>query len=147
MHAGYAKYRRPILEAGVELYEARASAVQQVDSGVGVPPERLTLHTKVVIIDRELLIVGSLNMDPRAIDINTELGIVIKSPEMAENFAQIVLKDLLDFAYRVELQDNGKLHWRGRVNGTEVIETKEPLTSRWQRFMAFLLKIVPEQQL
>ena len=44
-------------------------------------------------------------------------------------------------------RDSGKLQWRGRVDGTEVVETKEPLTSRWQRFMAFLLKIVPEQQL
>jgi putative cardiolipin synthase len=147
VHSAYAKYRRAIIEAGVELYEARANAVRQDTRGKPGAAERLTLHSKAVIIDRELIFVGSLNMDPRAIDINTEMGIVIRSPDMAGDIAERMLAELPEFAYRLELQDNGKLHWRGRVNGTEVIETKEPLTSRWQRFMAFLLKIVPEQQL
>ena len=147
VHSAYANYRRAIIEAGVELYEARANAVRQDTRGEPGAAERLTLHSKGVIIDRELIFVGSLNMDPRAIDINTEMGIVIRSPDMADDIAQRILADLPEFAYRVELRDNGKLHWRGRVDGTEVIETKEPLTSRWQRFMAFLLKIVPEQQL
>jgi len=147
VHSGYAKYRRPMLDAGAELYEARANAVDEVLSGAGVTPERLTLHTKAVIIDRKLIFVGSLNMDPRSIDLNTEMGIVIRSPEMADDLAESVLEDLPEFAYRVELQDNGKLQWHCTIDGEEVIETKEPLSTGGQRFSAFLLKIVPEQQL
>ena len=147
VHSGYAKYRRPMLDAGAELYEARANAVDEVHSGAGVTPERLTLHTKAVIIDRKLVFVGSLNMDPRSIDINTEMGIVIRSPDMAADLAEGILEDLPEFAYRVELQDNGKLQWHCTIDGAEVIETKEPLSTGGQRFAAFLMKIVPEQQL
>jgi putative cardiolipin synthase len=147
VHSGYASYRAAMLEAGAELYEARADAVTGAHNGSGATPERLTLHTKSVIIDRQLIFAGSLNMDPRSIDINSEMGIVIHSPELANSLAENVLEDLPEFAYRVELLDNGKLQWRCIINGTQVVETKEPLTTGGQRFKAFLLKIVPEQQL
>ena len=88
-----------------------------------------------------------MNMDPRSIDINTEMGMVIRSPDMANDLADSFLEDLPEFAYRVELQDNGKLQWRCIIDDTEVIETKEPLSTAGQRFKAFLMKIVPEQQL
>ena len=90
---------------------------------------------------------GSLNMNPRAIEINSEMGIVIRSPELAESMTQTILEDLPEFAYRVELRANGRLQWRGMIDGIEVIETSEPISSRWQRFKAFLLKIVPDGQL
>jgi putative cardiolipin synthase len=147
VHSGYASYRKAMLEAGAELYEARANAVTELGGDSGVTPERLTLHTKGVIIDRELVFVGSLNMDPRSVDINSEMGMVIKSPDMASLLATAVLEDLPEFAYRVELQDNGKLNWHGVIDGVEVVETKEPLTTGGQRFKAWLMKIVPEQQL
>ena len=147
VHSAYAKYRRPMLEAGVELYEARANAVDLAPPGAKVTPERLTLHTKGVIFDREIIYAGSLNLNPRAIDLNSEMGIVIRSPEMAEDLAQSVLGDLSEFAYRVELTDDGKLQWRCTIDGTEVIETGEPLATGGQRFKAFLMKIVPDQQL
>ena len=145
VHSAYARYRRPILDAGVELYEARADAVMPAHGGT--TPERLTLHTKGVIIDRESIFVGSLNLDPRSIDINTEMGIVIQSAEMADKFAKLILEDLPEFAYRVEIGDDGKLQWSCNIDGTEVIETKEPLSTGGQRFKAVLMKVVPEQQL
>ena len=147
VHSGYASYRHKMLDAGVELYEARADAVVPSESGAQVTPERLTLHSKAVIIDREMLFAGSLNMDPRSIDINSEMGVVIQSPELANKLADSIISELPNFAYRVELTDNGKLQWRGNIDGSEVVETNEPLTTSGQRFKAFLLKIVPEQQL
>ena len=147
VHSAYSKYRRPMLEAGAELFEARANAVDEIHGGGGVKPDRLTLHTKGVIIDREKVFVGSLNMDPRSIDLNTEMGVVIDSPELANRLAENIIEDLPEFAYRVELLDSGKLQWRCTIEGTEVIESKEPLSTGWQRFKAFLMKIVPEQQL
>ena len=70
VHGGYFPYRRELLEAGVELYEAK------VDSGltkVTGEPAQLTLHTKAVIVDRRTAFIGSLNMDPRSIDLNSEM--------------------------------------------------------------------------
>ena len=144
VHSGYARYRKDLIEAGVVLYEARVNAVASMDSS---DPQVLTLHTKGVIIDRKAVFVGSLNMDPRSIGINAEMGILVRSPELASLLANSVMTDLQEFAYRVELDDDGKLQWRGVVDGSEVIETKEPLTSGWQRFKAWFLRIAPESQL
>ena len=93
VHSSYSKYRRPMLEAGAELFEARANAVDEIHGGGGVKPDRLTLHAKGVIIDREKVFVGSLNMDPRSIDINTEMGVVIDSPDLANRLAENILED------------------------------------------------------
>jgi putative cardiolipin synthase len=147
VHSGYAKYRRPIIEAGVNLYELRADAVSQPASDAQAPPETVTLHTKAVIIDREFLYVGSLNLDPRSIDVNTEMGAVIRSADLVGPLAERAATVLPERAYRVELDENGKLRWSAVIDGVEVIETREPLTSGWRRFQAFILKIVPDSQL
>ena len=145
VHSAYAKYRRPIVEAGIELYEARVDAVgENVDKD---SPDVLTLHSKAIIIDRETLYVGSLNLDPRSVEINTEMGIVINSPELAAEIAELVLEELDEFAYRIELDENGKVSWHGKIDGVEIVETKEPQTTGWHRFKAFMLKIVPDKQL
>ena len=147
VHSAYAKYRRPIIEAGVDLYELRADAVSEPASDAQASPESVTLHTKVVIIDREFLYVGSLNLDPRSIDINTEMGAIIRSPDFASSLAERAAAALPERAYRVELDENGELRWHAVIDGVEVTETKEPQASGWRRFKAFVLKIVPDSQL
>jgi putative cardiolipin synthase len=147
VHSGYARHRKEILKAGGVLYAARANAIETIDGNDYSSPETLTLHSKGVIIDREAVFAGSLNMDPRSIDINAEMGILIRSPEMADSLADDVMTDILAFAYRVELNDTGELRWRGIVDSAEVIKSSEPLASGWRRFKAFLLKIGPESQL
>lgn len=145
VHSAYAKYRRPIVEAGIELYEARVDAVGEK---VGAEtPDVLTLHTKAIIVDRETLFVGSLNLDPRSIEINAEMGMLVNSPDLVGELAGLVLEDLDEFAYRVELDDNGNIRWRGTIDGVEVVETKEPQSTAGLRFKAFMLKIVPDSQL
>jgi putative cardiolipin synthase len=80
VHSAYAGYRKAILEAGVELYEVRADAVQG-EAG------SLTLHTKGMVFDRSMTFVGSLNLDPRSIEINSEMGMLIPNEVMAEALA------------------------------------------------------------
>ena len=63
------------------------------------------------------------------------------------DLADRLLVTLPELAYRVERDERGRLRWRGQLDGVEVIETSEPLASRWLRFKAFLLKIVPNSQL
>ena len=144
VHSGYARYRKPILDAGVELYEARVDAVDHSDGNKG---EKLTLHTKAMIIDREIVFVGSLNLDPRSIEINSEMGVLIHSVELGEELADRALQIIPTMAYRVELNSKDKLQWRATIDGEEVIETSEPQASGWRKFSAFLLKIVPDSQL
>ena len=72
---------------------------------------RLTLHTKAIIVDRKLLFVGSLNLDPRSIAINSEMGLFLESPPVAARFAEQLESDLEPFTYRVALGDEGRLEW------------------------------------
>ncbi len=146
VHSAYAHYRKDVIRAGAELYEARANAARELqDSKEG--PEILTLHTKVFFIDRRKIFVGSLNLDPRSVEINAEMGLVIDSAAMVGSITKRMDELLLAFTYRVRLNGQGRLEWHGRINDREVIETKEPLTSMWLRFKAWFMKIVPESQL
>ena len=109
--------------------------------------EQLTLHTEGILIDRRYTFVGSLNLDPRSIDINTEMGVMIDSRELAGVLTEIVLNKLPEMAYKLELDDNNKITWHATIDGQQVVESKEPLASGWRRFQAWFLKSAPEKQL
>ena len=152
VHSGYARYRKDVIKAGAELYEARANAARELQGAgegadTGEDLDTLTLHTKAFLIDRRYLFVGSLNLDPRSIEINAEMGLLIDSEEMVGGLTTHVDERLAKVAWRVLVNEQGKLEWHGRINGEEVIETKEPLTSPWLRFKAWFWKIAPESQL
>lgn len=146
VHSAYANYRKDVIRAGAELYETRANAARELQ-GSKDGPETLTMHAKTSFIDRRKMFVGSLNLDPRSIELNAEMGLVIDSAAMVGDLTQILDEQLANLTYRVRLNDNGKLEWHARIDGREVIETKEPQTSGWMRFKAWFMKIVPESQL
>jgi len=146
VHSAYASYRKRVLEAGAELYEIRANAAAELP-GITYGPNILTLHTKAILIDGKQLFIGSLNLDPRSIEINAEMGLLINSEAMVKELVTSVKERLSNLTYQVRLNDKGKLEWHGLIDGQRVIETKEPLTSRWRRFKAWFMKIVPESQL
>jgi putative cardiolipin synthase len=148
VHSGYARYRKPLLEVGAEIFEIKADAVS-VPEGSDVNPEILTLHSKATIIDRSTVFIGSLNFDPRSIAINTEMGLFIESEVAGEGLFQSVRDSLGEATYKVVLDDQGKLNWI-HLAGTENEEilTKEPLTSFGRRFSAGFYGILPiESQL
>jgi len=100
-----------------------------------------------VLIDRNLVFAGSLNLDPRSIDINTEMGLLIESPEMGELLTSNAEKKIPAMAYRLQLDENDKLTWHATLDGKEVVETKEPQTTAGRRFSAWFQRIVPDSQL
>jgi putative cardiolipin synthase len=140
VHSGYARYRKGIIDAGVELYEARADAVDG-------DAESLTLHTKGMIIDRQTLFVGSLNLDPRSIEINSEMGLLIPNDALGASLAETALNRIPEITYRVTTDERGKLLWTATIDGVQVIEDSEPLASGKKKFGAFLMRILPESQL
>ena len=145
--SSYKTYRKDLLRAGVELWEARADAAKITTPDGESQLEHLTLHTKGVLIDRKRVFVGSLNLDPRSIDINTEMGLLIDSPELGELLSKNGTENIPKIAYRLKLDDNDKITWHATIDGKEVVETKEPQTTGWRRFSAWFLKIAPEKQL
>jgi putative cardiolipin synthase len=147
VHSAYSSYREDILKAGVELWEARADAVKVNSKDGELQPGKLTLHAKGIMIDRRRIFVGSLNLDPRSIDINTEMGLLIESPDLSSSLAAGFLQRLPTIAWRVKLKPDGDIGWHGMIDGEQIVESTEPQTSGWGRFKAWLLKIAPESQL
>jgi putative cardiolipin synthase len=147
VHSAYSRYRKDVLQAGVELWEARADAAKITADDGSTALERLTLHTKGMIIDRRLVIAGSLNLDPRSIDINTELALFVESEEMAGRLSDSALEMIPTIAYRLQLDDRDRITWHANIDGREVVETSEPQASWWRRFSAWFQRIAPEDQL
>ena len=147
VHGGYAPSRKPLLKAGIRIFEARPDADVAGAQIVAASGAKATLHTKAFVVDDREVFIGSFNFDPRSANINTEMGVVIRSQELAQTYLDMIDKVLPTETYEVFLNENDKLHWRSMENGEEVIHDKEPQTTWGQRFMAGLMRIMPKSQL
>ena len=151
VHAGYMRYRKDLLSGGVELYEYKASAnkVTQKHGGKNrIGSSGASLHAKFFGFDRQYLFIGSFNLDPRSIALNTELGAYYDSPLEATALSEQFNTTAMEIAYRVELTDKGKLEWVTLEDGRERRLDKEPDTTLWKRWSTrFLSIVVPESQL
>lgn len=137
VHAVYARYRKPLLRQGVELYELRPRLeAMETDT-------KLTLHSKVATVDRGQMFVGSFNLDPRSLYLNTEMGMAVTSDELAGAMADSILGTLPDFAYKLQLSRKGRLQWLLQTGGVDEIITTEPQTSLWRRIMTKLMSLLP----
>ena len=135
VHSGYKKHRKNVLEMGVELFEMRHDATAR--GKFDTPPvqsKAFGLHAKYMIIDRKFTFVGSLNLDPRSIYINTEMGLIIDSEKLAEAVAQEFKEELkAENSWQVLLDDKNRLYWKA---GDTIIR-RDPARSYWQRFQSW----------
>jgi putative cardiolipin synthase len=141
VNSHYKQWRRPLLEAGIDLHEIRADAAVQALLA-DTPPtkaEFMGLHVKAIVIDRERVFIGSMNLDPRSWGINSEMGVIVDSPGLAQALARAMERDMApENAWRVTLDADGQIRWTA---GDRVLMT-QPARSLWQRvedvfFMAF----------
>jgi putative cardiolipin synthase len=158
VHTGYARYRREMLALGVHLYELSPTRGQERnrerESGVpGMPglfgSSRAKLHAKTVVIDREQLFVGSINLDARSARENTEQGVIINSPALAGEVLQLLENDHGESAYRLRLAPDGQnIEWIATSAGVESPAGPEPDAPFWLRLGVWLLgPIAPEELL
>lgn len=144
VHSGYAPSRKPLLKSSVEIYEVRPDAEVAGNEYVNSEGGRATLHTKAFIVDQRHVFIGSFNFDPRSANINTEMGVIIEDEELGRYFSQRVEEALTTKAYTVFLDDDDRVRWRGfDAAGDEVIYTREPETSWWQRFKVGFVRLLP----
>jgi len=150
VHAGYARYRARLLAAGVELYELRPSATASARRGLS---SGASLHAKAVVVDRKIVLIGSMNLDPRSRLSNTEVAVLAESTVLGEQFGPMFDEATSpDQAFRVELAEPGNetapLVWTGDEAGMVVRYTSEPLASWWRRAVSALLgALAPEELL
>ncbi|MEW6704787.1 MAG: phospholipase D family protein [Pseudomonadota bacterium] len=149
VHLGYSRYREDMLRMGVHLYELSSSRVKKNKRMFLFGGSLGRLHAKLVVIDREVSFIGSMNLDPRSATINTELGAVIRSPQLARELMRVIEIDRLQSAYKVRLKADGAgLEWIAEGDEAEMLLATEPDSTPWQRFKHWLLSpLVPEELL
>lgn len=145
VHAGYAKRRRALLEAGVRLFELRRSpsAPERNESAGPFGSSGASLHAKTFAVDGERLFVGSFNFDPRSAKLNTELGFVVESPELAQEMARVFNTDVIDNAYEVKLDDDGSMYWLERTPDGVFRYDGEPNVGIFRRALVSVVSILP----
>jgi putative cardiolipin synthase len=148
VHLGYRKYRATLLREGVALYEWSPARGSRVLREMLVGGTVLRLHAKAALIDRQVVFLGSMNFDRRSRDLNTECGLLVRSPEMAEEVHALLQRLLREGAYRLHLDNDGRtLHWSAGDSDLP-IEGFEPDTDFGSRLLLDLLEpFVPEEML
>jgi putative cardiolipin synthase len=148
-HIGYAAYRAGLLRAGVDLYELRPSGFR--DRGWDAIPSLShgRLHAKVAVIDDAVVYIGSMNLDPRSESTNTELGVVVHSPELASDVVRVIDAAKRESSYGVRFSRDGtSLEWLVMGDADGLVLSSEPNVRPFVQFRNKLLKLfVPEQLL
>lgn len=158
VHSGYARYRKRLLEAGVNMWEVRPEGNAESPPGWGDGGDqgmpligkslRSSLHAKTFVFDRREIFIGSLNLDPRSTALNTENGILIGNAEFATRLSSNVHRLLPASAYRVSLNE-GELRWHELQGNNHWFEFEdEPQTTALRRLWVKILGWLPiEEQL
>jgi putative cardiolipin synthase len=152
-HSGYVHYRLPMLEEGVELFEVKPLLGNSRGSGETLSMTRFgnyALHAKLFVFDRQRVFIGSMNLDQRSHKLNTEVGVIIDSPELARQvavrFESIVApENSYGLVLRPARQrdEPPQLVWRTSEAGRTIDYDEEPARSAWQRLKLRLLTLLP----
>jgi putative cardiolipin synthase len=148
VHTGYRRYRPQMLALGMDLYElspqkvSRSLRLGRFSTSIG------RLHAKSAVVDRQRVFIGSMNFDPRSDLHNTEMGLFIESPQLAQQVLKLVDVIRQQGAYHVTLAPDGKdLVWSTMgPGGTEQV-VEEPETDLWSRMMLELLSLIAPEGL
>ena len=141
VHGGYAPYRKALLQHGVRLFELRRQPGDDGSSphlfySKSYGESDSSLHSKAIIFDRQKSFIGSFNFDPRSVLWNTEVGVLVDSPELAGQVRELALQGMAPtLSYQARLKD-GRLVWTTEDNGKLHDLDREP-GSWWRRFNAW----------
>ena len=148
VHNGYARYRAALLKMGVELSEVRPRLGQKRARFHPFRSANASLHAKTLVIDRRTVFIGSLNMDERSKHFNSELGLVIRSAEIARQVTSLIDDISADGSYRLSLDASGHVVWSSGEGSEEKVWHSDPETTVMQRLSIKLLApFAPEELL
>jgi len=147
VHAGYTKYRRALLEAGVTLYELKLRGGLSPESELQLNPLGLSgasLHAKTFAVDDERVFIGSFNFDPRSAILNCEMGVLIDSPAMARQVRGLFDGQVARVSYRPDLTADDRMVWHEiEADGKERIWQQEPGTSWFNQIALTVVGLLP----
>ncbi len=136
---GYARYRVPLLKLGVELREMRPKLGQKRARFHPFRSSNASLHAKALVIDQKIVFIGSLNMDERSAKINSELGLVISSTEIAHEVTGLLDDISTDGSYKLQLDQHDRVEWVSGDVGAQKVWHTDPATSGFERLWLTLL--------
>ncbi len=150
VHAGYIGYRKPLIDAGVEVYELRADGSKRKSvNDLGISElSKAALHAKSLSVDRTRAFIGSFNFDPRSVWLNTEMGLLIDSPALAGGMSDWLDANLPRLAWRVTRDPGGGLLWTTEgSDGATITSTVEPNTTMPLRAIVTIIGWLPVEWL
>ena len=143
VHAGYKRYRKDLLRAGIRLLEVKPTAFDSSKSFTG--SKASSLHAKTYIVDRKAMFVGSFNFDPRSARLNTEFGIIYHSAPLVKTAISYLENLTYDYFWELKLIDNDIL-WFDSLEGiehNEPVATKDPEAGFFTRIGVAILSVLP----
>ena len=145
VYDAYAKHRKKLLRSGIDVFEIRVHGANAKEQKREFGSEVSSLHAKTFVIDEQRTYIGSLNLDPRSVVINTEIGVLVESPELAKSVGRSIAALMEpEWSYRVTLSPDGKTRWVSEDDDGSLVEfDHEPDTSWWDRFIDDLLGLLP----
>ena len=140
-HSAYRNHIGTLLENGAELHEVRTDAEDREQYMLSpVDEKRLALHAKALVIDHDKVFVGSANLDPRSLRINTEMGFLVTSEAFNQNLRMALEGDFsTDNAWQLQLQEDGRVFW---VAADQTLES-QPAESFMQRIEDWFFSHLP----
>ncbi len=153
--AGYANYRTDLLAGGVKLFELRPGAGSKQEATSFGTSSGVALHAKAIVVDKRYVFVGSMNLDQRSKLLNTEMGVMVDCPGLAEAVAGFFAKATAPTsAFEVKLaptagQGTPSTHlvWLAEVQGQPVTLDSEPYASGGRKLEVTLLQLLPIESL
>lgn len=140
-HSAYRKHVHQLVSMGADVHELRDDAADRylyIESPVD--SKALCLHAKVMILDRDKVFIGSANLDPRSMSINTEMGLLIESASLNEELRAALAPDFSERnAWHLQLRDDGRMTW---VSGDQVLD-HQPAHSFMRRIEDWFFTLLP----
>lgn len=154
VHSFYTKYRKRLLESGVQLYEfLPAPEKQDLDKHTSELAtkakvnmkglSRSSLHAKLMAFDEKQVFIGSFNFDPRSAYLNTEIGVILNSPSLGHAVHSTMDEKLDRYAYKLVLDANQNINWIHQNSQGKTIYKTEPKVKWWQRLSMKLVSMLP----
>ena len=143
--SGFSRYRKRVLENGIDLFELKPDLKQVVrEERISGSTSNGGIHAKAYVFDRQRVFIGSFNLDPRSININTEIGLLVESEALAQQLADYFLS-LADqeYSWQVDLNDSGKLIWIDGGSQGPAVYNSDPQASTWRKIGNNLFRLLP----
>ena len=140
-HSAYRGFIRRLMSIGIEMHEVRAEAKDRhLYMARPVADKHLALHAKILLVDDDLTFVGSANLDPRSLHLNTEVGVLVDSPALNRRVREQIAVDFSERnAWRLAVGPDDRLQWIG----DDIVLQTQPAESGFQRLEDWFFSLLP----